>query len=63
MTTTRTLADSFPRKQEYSGTTYNGRAVIGFKGYEVVEDGSGGWVLICTAGGHDSPHSIVEQPA
>lgn len=57
----KTYSDSFPRKQEYERKTYDGRKVIGFKGYEMVEQSDGSWNLICTPGGHDAPHSKAEQ--
>lgn len=47
------MNDKFPRKQQYERTTYDGRKVIGFKGYELVEQSNGSWNLISTPGGHD----------
>lgn len=47
------IRDTFPRKQEYTSTTYDKRKVIGFKGYEVIEQKDGSWNLISTPGGHD----------
>lgn len=45
--------DVFPRVEKYRTLTYDGRPVIGFKGYEVVQDSGGLWVLCFTPGGHD----------
>ncbi len=57
----KTYADEFPRKQEYQKDTYDGRKVIGFKGYEAIQQVDGSWTLIATEGGHDAPYSKVEQ--
>lgn len=32
--------------QTYSTKTYDGRTVIGFKGYEVIEGRDGNWTLV-----------------
>jgi len=54
MTMTRAYADTFPRRQAYSGQTYDGRQIIGFEGYEAVQQRDGSWTLIATPGGHDA---------
>jgi len=47
------MADTFPRREGYRRETYDGRKVIGFPGYEVIEQADGSYLLIRTPGGHD----------